>query len=237
MKNLIPMLARNLIQIAGVLDEAEAEMLQRCGVNCLGFPLRLPVHREDISEERASKMIRRLRAPAFGVLITYLHDAQQIVEFCTAVGTRVVQLHGAIELEELVKLKSIAPQLLIIKSLVVGLHSEDTLAAMVERFSNSVDAFITDTYEPTTGASGATGKMHDWGISRRLVEMSNRPVILAGGLGPENVRRAIAEVRPAGVDAHTGVEDETGRKCRRKVASFIAEARAGFRLMDDGAYG
>jgi phosphoribosylanthranilate isomerase len=60
------------------------------------------------------------------------------------------------------------------------------------------------------------------------VELSPRPVILAGGLTPANVRRAIAAVRPAGVDVHTGVEDASGRKERAKVLEFMAEARAAF---------
>jgi phosphoribosylanthranilate isomerase len=61
------------------------------------------------------------------------------------------------------------------------------------------------------------------------VELSPRPVILAGGLTPANVREAIAAVRPAGVDVHTGVEDASGRKDLAKVLAFVAEARAGFR--------
>jgi len=225
------MLAENLIQIAGIIDKTEAEMLQQCGVTYLGFPLRLPVHREDISEESASRIIRRLDPPVFGVLITYLDDAGEIAEFCASLGACIVQLHGEIAIEELAKLKEIAPELLTIKSLVVGLHTQDALESMIARCSDSVDAFITDTYDPTTGASGATGKIHDWSISRRLVEMSDRPVILAGGLDPGNVRRAILEVRPAGVDSHTGVEDDTGRKSREKVEEFISEAKAGFRLI------
>jgi phosphoribosylanthranilate isomerase len=53
-------------------------------------------------------------------------------------------------------------------------------------------------------------------------------VILAGGLNPQNVRRAILQVRPAGVDAHTGVENAAGRKDPAKVEKFVFEARAGF---------
>lgn len=223
------MLAENLIQIAGIIDEAEARMLRQCGVNYLGFPLRLPVHREDISEQAASEIIRRLEPPAFGVLITYLDESREIAELCEALGARIVQLHGDIQTGELVKLRELAPQLIIIKSLVIGLHPQAALESTIARFATHVDGFITDTYDPSSGASGATGKTHDWRISRRLVELSNRPVILAGGLGPDNVRRAILEVRPAGVDSHTGVEDHTGRKCRRKVEKFLAEAQAGFR--------
>ena len=231
------MLEQNLIQIAGVIDEAEAEMLLQCGVKCLGFPLRLSVHQEDISEIRASKIIRRLHPPNFGVLITYLDNAADIADFCAILGVGMVQLHGAIDVSELAKLRAIAPELLVIKSLVVGLHTEAALASMVEQLSGSVDAFITDTYDPTTGASGATGKIHDWRISRRLVELSERPVILAGGLDPDNVRRAIVEVKPAGVDTHTGVEDDAGRKCRNKVERFIAEAQTGFRSLNGSVDG
>ena len=228
------MLAENLIQIAGIIDQAEAEMLQRCGVAYLGFPLRLPVHQEDISEESAARIIRRLHPPVFGVLITYLDNGREIAEFCASLGACIVQLHGDIAIEELAQLKEIAPELLTIKSLVVGLHTEDALESMMVRYSDHVDAFITDTYDPATRASGATGKIHDWSISKRLVEMSDRPVILAGGLNPDNVGRAIVEVRPAGVDSHTGVEDDSGRKSREKVEEFIAEAKAGFRLIAGG---
>lgn len=225
------MLAEDLVQIAGIGDQAEADMLQRCGVRYLGFPLRLPVHDEDITEKAASRIIRRLEPPVFGVLITYLHQAREIAELCSSLGTRIVQLHGDIELAQLEKLRALAPQLIVVKSLVVGLHTPSTLESMVARLSGIVDAFITDTHDPATGASGATGKTHDWRVSRRLVEISDRPVILAGGLDPQNVRRAILEVKPAGVDSHTGVEDDTGRKCRRKVEKFVAEAQAGFRLV------
>jgi len=50
-------LVPNLIQIAGIIDAAEARMLRECGVNYLGFPLRLPVHREDISDEDAAYLL------------------------------------------------------------------------------------------------------------------------------------------------------------------------------------
>jgi phosphoribosylanthranilate isomerase len=219
-----------LVQVAGVADEAEAALLVECGVRYLGFPLRLPVHREDLTEAEAAAIIRRLRPPVYGVVITYLENAEEIAELADLLGARIVQLHGDIEREELIRLRGMAPRLTVIKSLVVGLHPVPVLERMVRELSPQVDGFITDTFAPETGASGATGRMHDWAVSRRLVELSQRPVILAGGLTPGNVRRAIAEVRPAGVDVHTGVEDESGRKSREKVTRFVNEARAAFRL-------
>jgi phosphoribosylanthranilate isomerase len=221
-------LEQGLVQVAGVIDQAEAGLLQECGVHYLGFPLRLPVNREDLTEAEARAIIRSLRPPTRAVLITYLADAEEIREFCRTLGARIVQLHGDISPSEMGRLRVLEPSLTIFKSLVVGLHPMPVLERTVAELAPLVDAFLTDTFAPDTGASGATGRTHDWGFSRRLVELSPRPVILAGGLTPGNVRQAIREVRPAGVDVHTGVEDADGRKSREKVSAFVAEARAGF---------
>jgi phosphoribosylanthranilate isomerase len=225
------LLEENLIQIAGVIDAAEAEMLQQSGIRYLGFPLRLPVHREDLTEKEAAAIIKSLAPPVFGVLITYLSQASEIAAFCHALGARIVQLHGDIDRHELRRLKTLDPKLTVIKSLVVGLRDDKALAAMIRELSPFVDAFISDTFDPKTGASGATGKTHDWRVSRRLVEISDRPVLLAGGLTPENVKSAILEVRPAGVDSHTGVEESSGRKSREKVRKLVAEAYEAFALL------
>jgi phosphoribosylanthranilate isomerase len=225
------MLEENLIQIAGVIDAVEAQMLQQCGVRYLGFPLRLPVHREDLTEQEAAAIIKSLTPPVFGVAITYLYEATEIAAFCHALGARIVQLHGDIDGDKLKRLKILDPNLTVIKSLVIGICDHKALEATLRELSPFVDAFITDTFDPKTGASGATGKTHDWRVSRRLVELADRPIILAGGLTPENVKRAILEVRPAGVDSHTGVEDSIGRKSREKVQKFLSEANEAFDLV------
>ena len=227
------MLEENLIQIAGVIDAAEAEMLQQCGIRYLGFPLRLPVHQQDLTDQAAAAIIKSLAPPVSGVLITYLDEAGQIAALCHGLGVGIVQLHGEVKHDELKRLKTLDPNLTIIKSLVIGMHADKALEAMVSELSPFVDAFITDTFDPKTGASGATGKTHDWRVSRRLVELSDRPIILAGGLTPENVKRAILEVRPGGVDSHTGVEDASGRKSREKVNKFLLEATEAFEFVKE----
>ena len=221
----------SFIQIAGVRDMAEADLLIDCGIRYLGFPLRLPVNEEDLSEADAAAIIGRIRPPAFAGAITYQSEAQEIAGFMDYLGAPIVQLHGPISLQELAKLRDLRPRLTVIKSLVVGEQADERLVDMVRRLDGLVDAFITDTFDPATGASGATGKVHDWRVSRRLVALSTKPVILAGGLTPENVRESIGFVRPAGVDAHTGVEDAAGRKDHEKVRRFAAEARAGFDII------
>ena len=221
----------DFIQVAGVRGMDEAKLLLDCGIRYLGFPLRLPVNEEDLNEAEAAAVIRALRPPSFGVAITYQSSADDIVEFMEYLGASIVQLHGDIIRRELVRLRELRPELTIIKSLVIGERPYQQLVDTVQRLSVGVDAFITDTFDPATGASGATGKRHDWSVSRRLVELSPRPVILAGGLTPENVREAIRIVEPAGVDTHTGVEDAAGRKDAGKVRRFASESRAGFELL------
>jgi phosphoribosylanthranilate isomerase len=218
------------VQIAGIHDLAEAEMLTAAGVDWLGFPLRLDVHAPDLSEDAAAAIVRTLRPPHAAVLITYLDRAAEVVELCRRLGVRRVQLHGPVPAAELAAIKECDPGLLVIKSLVVRAGDGETAALERELRAASphVDGFITDTYDPATGASGATGKTHDWEVSRRLVAISARPVVLAGGLGPGNVARAIHAVRPAGVDAHTGVEGADGRKDPVRVRAFVAAARAAF---------
>jgi phosphoribosylanthranilate isomerase len=221
-----------LVQIAGIIDAAEARMVCECGAEALGFPLRLGDGREDISEEGARAVIASLPRTVCGVVITYLDRAEEIVALCRKLGARAVQLHGGITPEEIRSLRRAAPDLFVIKSLIVRVGDASALLAELEQKSPFVDAFLTDTHDPDTGRTGATGLPHDWSVSRRLVERSARPVILAGGLSPDNVAEAIRAVRPWGVDAHTRVEDETGRKDRRLVEKFVSEARAAFDSLD-----
>lgn len=216
-----------LVQIAGVHDMQEVALLLDSGIDAIGFPLRLPVNAEDCTEQEAAAMARAISPQATPVCICYLDKAEAVVRFCAEIGMRHVQLHGPISVQELKKLKAHAPELFVIKSLVVFRDGSnaDELEEMIIQLSPHVDAFITDTHNPATGADGATGLTHDWSVSRRLVELSPCPVILAGGLTPDNVAEAIRIVRPAGVDAHTGVEGADGRKDRNLTLRFIQQAK------------
>ncbi len=221
---------QGFIQIAGILDEEEARMLVRAGVRRLGFPMKIFPHREEITVEAAASVIRGIPPPAETVLITYENRARAIAELVTKLGVRGVQIHGDIDLEEMPSLRYLCSGIHVTKSLIVKADNLAMLEETLLKFAPHVDAFINDTYDPGTGASGATGKTHDWTISRRLVELSPHPVILAGGLHPENVKEAILRVRPAGVDAHTGVEGPDGRKDPQKVAAFVRAAKEAFAM-------
>lgn len=219
-----------IIQVAGIKDREEAELVVRCGVTHLGFPLRLPVHQEDLTDEEAAEIIAGIQSPVEAVLITYLTGAAEIVELTDRLNVRIVQIHGDIDTVGLRRLRAQAPDLEIWKSLIVREDNLDELEHTLRTVEPFVDAFITDTYDTQTGASGATGKTHDWEVDGRLVEMSRKPVILAGGLTPANVKCAILGVGPAGVDVHTGVEGPDGRKKRELIEIFVRKVREGYRL-------
>lgn len=234
---------RWLIQAAGARNVEEARMLAGCGMTHIGLPLRLPVHKEDVSDEEARTICEAVsHAGAQSVLITYLTDPAETLSLCRFLGAAGVQLHGDMPLAAVRELRQAAPWLFVIKSLVIGMVTggskadvaEAALTALAREHAPYVDAFLTDTFDPSTGASGATGKVHDWAVSRRLAQALPRPLILAGGLTPANVAEAIAAVRPAGVDAHTGLEDASGAKDPELCRRFVAEALRGFAGVDQG---
>jgi phosphoribosylanthranilate isomerase len=217
---------RFAIQVAGIADAADLSAAVEGGATHIGFPLRLPVHTEDCDERAAAALVAALPPGVEAVVITYLERADAIAALALAVGVRTVQLHGEPALDEIRELRRIAPGLALWQALVVGAAPERLLAERVDRLAPLVDAFVTDTFDPASGACGATGRTHDWSVSARLAARSPRPLILAGGLTPENVADAIAVVHPAGVDAHTGVEDAAGRKDPARIRAFAAAARA-----------
>ncbi|NNJ52621.1 MAG: phosphoribosylanthranilate isomerase, partial [Ignavibacteriaceae bacterium] len=70
----------HFIQVAGVMDQQEADMLTACGVNFLGFPLRLPVNKEDLTENEAKEIIQKLSHPNYGIVISYSSTADEAIE-------------------------------------------------------------------------------------------------------------------------------------------------------------
>ena len=216
---------KDTVQIAGIVDELEARMLVDSGVDLLGIPLGAPVHNENLTERDVARIAGDPACRGRVVLITYLDKAGDILLLCRNLEIGIVQLHGEIKSDEIARLRSMDPELRIVKSLVIG---QSDIASQMEATGGLVDAFITDTFDEKTGARGATGMTHDWRKSRAIVQRSLLPVMLAGGLNHRNVARAIREVGPAGVDVHTGVEDARDRKVPELVRAFVAQARAAF---------
>ena len=85
-----------------------------------------------------------------------------------------------------------------------------------------VDGILLDS--SAAGKVGGTGAVHDWSVSRAVVEAVNIPVILAGGLTPDNVKDAVKSVLPYAVDTASGIETD-GMKDEKKICRFVREVR------------
>lgn len=130
------------------------------------------------------------------------------------------------------------PELGIIRSIPVpreGGAPEFPTLPLAKALEPATDIFLTDTWlgrEPVEGFIGITGSTCDWGVAKKLVRESKIPVILAGGLSPENVYKGVTEVRPAGADSCTRTNrvDGEGRTIRfekdfDRVKRFVEEVR------------
>jgi phosphoribosylanthranilate isomerase len=223
------MVGQDVIHAAGIIDQDEADLLFECGFTHLGFPFRLAKNKPDLTEQEAARIIQGMQSDATALLITYLHNPEEVIELCEQLGVTYVQLHGAVSIDELSRLKDLRPDFTVIKSLVVREGNQADLLEDVAKTAPFLDGYITDTFDPRTGATGATGMVHDWSVSRRLTADSPRPLIMAGGLNADNVADAIRAIRPAGVDVHTGIEGPNGRKDPVLSRRFVTEARQAFK--------
>lgn len=102
---------------------------------------------------------------------------------------------------------------------------------LAKEYDGIVDYLLLDSHLQGDTQVGATGRIHDWDVSRRIIEGVQIPVILAGGLGPDNVAEAIRAVKPAGVDSKTRTDriDRKGKDIE-KVREFIEIARSSNRI-------
>ncbi len=152
------------------------------------------------------------------------HDKIKSIE---DTGADCIQLHGEESVELVVDLRAcMESSTKIIKKIGVSGDKEKCLENALA-YEDVVDAILLDTLAISgrTGAIGGTGKQHDWSISKEIVERVKKPVILAGGLNPDNVARAIALVKPYAVDVSSGVESKVRKKDALKVKRFIEATR------------
>jgi phosphoribosylanthranilate isomerase len=211
------------VKVCGIQSFEEASVALGCGATALGFLIGLTHKAEDGIEEAAARaIVGRLPAEAEAVLVTHLRDPERVAELAVSVGTGTIQVHDAMAIPDLRRLRVLAPGARLLKA--VHVTGEDALGRALG-YAAVADALVLDTR--TADRLGGTGRTHDWTISARIVAaVAPLPVYLAGGLRPENVAEAIARVRPAGVDVNSGVEDASGHKDPARMRDFVARARA-----------
>ena len=158
------------------------------------------------------------------------HAVAQIAEACEQCGIRNVQLHGDEPPQFLANLLTQQAGIRIIKAHRLGPEGLDPLAEYVQQCAAlkvELSACLIDAQ--VDGAYGGTGTTVPWDLLNKQYRHNDwPPLILAGGLNPENVADAIRAVQPWGVDVSSGVESTPANKDIRLVAQFIEAARSAF---------
>lgn len=209
------------VKICGITSVDEARIAVSSGADALGFLIGLNYPSDDeIDFKIARNIISDLPPFIASVLVTHRTEVSWVAEMCKKIGCDTVQLHGDLPLEEIPTLRRLVPYVRVIKAVHVVDASAVALAVSVARWA---DAIQPDT--KTATRIGGTGITHDWSISARIVKEVKKPVVLSGGLNPENVHDAIMLVSPFAVDVNSGVENPDGSKSLEKVKSFIWQAK------------
>ena len=241
-----------IVQIYEIQEPLEAALMAECGVDHVGGVIlssdewRIPALKESVrvvrEAGRKSSIIPLFSEPD-AVHRVLDHYAPDIIHFCDSLshGASVddAAVTAAIALQEGVKRRF--PEVEVMRSIPIAPPALARLVPSLElgrRLEAVSDWFLTDTLlvegqeQPVPGHVGITGKVCDWEVARDLVEQSGIPVILAGGLSPENVGEGVRLTMAAGADTCTATNllDEHGipirfRKNPEKVRRFVEACR------------
>jgi phosphoribosylanthranilate isomerase len=204
------------IKICGLTRLEDAQRAADLGAAALGFNFYPPSPRY-IEPAAARAIVRRLPpfVTAVGVFANET-DAGRVISLAREAGATTVQIHGpgfpALD------------ALLAVFTLVVAVAVREDFQPEELRKIKS-NAYLLDAFDPDR--LGGTGRTFDWRVAQEAKQYG--PIILAGGLSPENVARAVREVRPFAVDVASGVESAPGIKDPAKLRAFFAAAAEGDR--------
>lgn len=213
------------VKLCGIRRQEDLAAVVAADADAAGF-LVGQLHASDdfILPSTAARLAGQLPPYITPVLVTHLTRAEEIAVLVEKSGIGTVQLHGGVRLGEVRKLHD---QLPLGAKLILAVHVVGgRLEPEPEDFYPLVGAILLDSCNRVTGQTGGTGRVHDWKASAAFVKHCPRPVVLAGGLNPDNVAEAIRTVRPFGVDANTGLKGEGGGRDSGKCRAFVVNAKA-----------
>ena len=198
------------VKICGITSLEDALHACACGADALGFVFYGESPR-CIDPAAAATIIRQLPPFVTTVGLFVNADPEQVEEVADFCGLDVIQLHGDEGPDEC----DFTP-----RRTIKALRVRDA-KSLARHLDYEVAALLLDAW--VKGSYGGTGHAFNWELAAEVARQ--RPVILAGGLTPENVADAVRSVQPYAVDVASGVEAAPGRKDQAKVAAFIAAAK------------
>ena len=213
-----------LVQIFEVQTPEEAAALAGLGVDHIGVLVGDGAFPRELSIARTSAIFTAVPAGKKRVALSLSANLEEVARVVAETRPDIVQVQAEIDFSVAMTrvLKMRYPQIPIMRAIPV---IDETSIAIAASYKGVADFLLLDSYDPGTRQFGALGRVHDWSLSRRIVDEVGIPVILAGGLGSENVAAAIAAVHPAGVDSKTKTDrPDGGSKDLAKVEAFVAAA-------------
>jgi phosphoribosylanthranilate isomerase len=197
------------IKICGVTTSEDRDLVVDAGADAVGFVSDVSIDTpREVTPERAATLSATVPPFVSSVLVTMPDGVTDALELVEQVRPDTVQVHG------------LTPKCISNLSSATSVSVMPAVSAGdAPRYESVADALVVDSLDKD--GAGGTGSTHDWDRTRDLVTELDIPVVLAGGLTPENVSRAVETVRPYGVDVASGVERQGGVKHPDAVRSFV----------------
>jgi phosphoribosylanthranilate isomerase len=207
------------VKICGIRSVAEALAVCELGADAVGVLVgpHTEVQQHFVASVIAREILTSLPPFTQGVLVTTSTSVREICELITLTSTSVVQIHNELPTTDLEAIRAAHPHVRVIG---VATVVDETSILYAQRITPHITAVLLD-----SAKRGSMGSVHDWTLSDRIAASLSVPTILAGGLNPENIERAIESVHPYAVDVRSGVCDHTGSLDLKKVAQFITNAK------------
>lgn len=216
-----------LTQIYEVSSPAEARSLCGIGIDHVGILVGNGEFPHEQSIEAAAEITGAVQPPSKVSALFLTADISLIAEWTKKLQPAILHVGAAPELigpKEVANLKKKLPGVRLMRSIPVV---DETSIALARSYAGIADFLLLDSHRESDRQIGALGVTHDWAISHRIVELVRTPVILAGGLSPDNVADAIRAVGPAGVDSKTKTDlDGSHQKDLDRVRRFQEAAWA-----------
>ena len=212
-------------KICGIRTEEDLKAAVESGADAVGFLLgQVHPSKDFILPGTAARLVRALPPWITPVIVTHLTEPDEILELSDRTGITTLQLHGGSSPSEVQRVRDGLPPA---GKVIVTIHPDsETDFVIFKDYYSLADAFLIDSFDRATGRVGGTGKTNDWSLAAKFVGESPLPVILAGGLTPENAAEAIRTVRPYGLDANSGLKNkETGAVDPIRCKDFVAAVR------------
>jgi phosphoribosylanthranilate isomerase len=212
---------------ASICANQTDEDIEACvlgGADAVGVLVQVRHRAEDAVDLATARRLLASVPPYVGrYAVTHAEDLTDLLQL-TTIPLDTIQLHGSVSKPTVERFRESAPHIRVLKTVHVVDQIEPKTTAEWEVL---VDGFVVDSVNLLEDRIGGTGMTHDWSISAKIVSKSSLPVILAGGLRPDNVHDAVRVVHPWGVNVNSGVE-RSHAKDPQLVQAFVRRANADF---------